>query len=239
MKTYKLVISGERFEAQVIEYNGTHAKININGTDYMVEILDDALSNVPKLGQQDQSVPLAPAFSSDFDLSGGEMRAPIPGVIVSIPVKEGDKVIKGQTIIVLEAMKMESEIASPIDAVIAKILVKERSPVQEGDVLMILSGEEVKGKTASSRPRVQGQQAAAQPVEKSMDNILRAPIPGMIIEIKVRPGDRIREDQVALVLEAMKMESDIHSTRKGKVKKVYVQKGDSVQEGDPLIEIEE
>ncbi|MDZ4181482.1 MAG: biotin/lipoyl-binding protein, partial [Candidatus Cloacimonadaceae bacterium] len=174
MKTYKLVISGEKYEAKVIEFTGTHAKININGTDYMIEIQDDALPNVPKLGHQEKAVPIAPAFSSNFDISGGEMRAPIPGVIVSIPVKEGDKVKKGQTIVVLEAMKMESEIASPIDAVIAKIVVKERSPVQEGDVLMILSGEEVKEKPASPRARAQALQNSVQPVAQSAEKILRA-----------------------------------------------------------------
>lgn len=239
MKTYKLVISGEKYEAKVIEFTGTHAKININGTDYMIEIQDDALPTVPKLGQQEKAVPIAPAFSSNFDISGGEMRAPIPGVIVSIPVKEGDKVKKGQTIIVLEAMKMQSEIASPIDAVISKIHVKERSPVQEGDVLMILSGEEVKEKHAQPRARAQALQSSTEPVAQTAEKILRAPIPGVIIDIKVKTGDMIGPDDVALILEAMKMESDIHSTLSGRVKKIHVQKGDTVQEGDPLIEVED
>jgi len=238
MKTYKLIIGGERYEAKVLEYTPTHAKICINGTDYLIQIEDDTQINIPKLAAQEKAVPLAPSFSSGYEAGSGEMRAPIPGVIAAIPVKEGDAVKKGQTIIVLEAMKMESEIAAPVDGVIGKILVKERSPVQEGDLLMILKGDEIKEKPVAKPIR----KPAPAPVEPSLqgqDKVIRAPIPGTIIEVKVRPGDRVEFEQSVLTLEAMKMESEIHSSFSGRVKTVHVQKGDSVQEGDPLLELED
>ena len=54
----------------------------------------------------------------------------------------------------------------------------------------------------------------------------------------MQPGDFVQEGTTLLILEAMKMESDIHSNLSGKVLKIHVQKGDTVQEGDPLVELE-
>ncbi len=234
MKTYKLIIGGQRYEAKVLEYSPSHAKININGTDYLIEIEDDLRPGVPVLPQQEKAVPMAPTFSSGFSPDTGELRAPLPGVIASLKVKEGDAVKKGQAILVLEAMKMESEIAAPVDCTIGTIHIVERAPVQEGDLLMTLTGIQIKESPQPSR-----RQAPAPKVETApADNIVRAPLPGAIIEVKVIPGDSVLKDQALLILEAMKMESDIHSTLAGRVRKVFVKKGDSVQEGDPLVELE-
>ncbi|MCB5266152.1 MAG: biotin/lipoyl-binding protein [Candidatus Cloacimonetes bacterium] len=244
MKTYKLIINGERYEASVLEYSSSHAKININGHDYMIQIEQDRATEAPKLERHEKDTPTAPSLSSGVDLSSGEVRAPLPGVIISIPVREGDLVKKGQAILIIEAMKMESEIASPDDAKIAKILVKERSLVQEGDVLIILEGLEQKEPQKQPRkaPKQQNIPMApptAAPVEHSGDKILRAPLPGAIIDVAVKVGQAVHEGDVALILEAMKMESDIHFESKGKVKKIYISRGDIVQEGDPLIELED
>ncbi len=138
MKTYKLIIGGQRYEARVLEYSSSHAKININGADYLIQIEDDTLTQVPVLPQQEQAVPLAPAFSSDFASGRGEVRAPLPGVIASLRVKEGEAVKKGQTILVLEAMKMESEIHGNLSGRVAKVYVKAGDTVQEGDPLVEL-----------------------------------------------------------------------------------------------------
>lgn len=243
MKTYKLIINGERYEARILEYTSSHAKININGNDYLIQIEQDRTEDIPKLGGQERAVPMAPSFTSNVDMGSGEVRAPLPGVIISIPVKEGDEVKRGQAIVTIEAMKMESEIASPVDAKIAKIMVKERSLVQEGDILMVLEGEEIK--PAKHKPyRAQNLQSIPNVVTpaptspQTSDQILRAPLPGTIIDVAVNIGQAVHEGDVALVLEAMKMESDIHFDRAGKVKKIYVSRGDNVQEDDPLIELE-
>mgnify|MGYP000853827590 CR=1 FL=1 len=238
MKTYKLIINNEKFDARIVEYSPTHAKININGTDYLVQIEEEKAQSIPKLANQDKAVPLAPAFSSGAEPGSGQVKAPIPGVIVSIPVKEGDEVKKGQTIIILEAMKMQSEIASPFDAKIGKIYVKERSPIQEGDLMMTLEGEEIKPAAKQKPVRA----SASVPVESSSDQkekVLRAPIPGSIIDVKVNVGNHVKAGDLALILEAMKMESEIHCNASGRVSKIHVSKGDLVQEGDPLIEFED
>ncbi len=238
MKTYKLLINGEKFDTRVLEYSGTHAKISVNGHEYHIQIEQDAPSMVPKIGSQDKAVPLAPAFSSGVDSSSGEIKAPIPGVIASISVKEGDSVKKGQTLLILEAMKMESEIAAPVDGKIVKITIKERSPVHEGDVLMIIENTEILDKQAA-KPSKRVQLPKPEPVQfAAQDNTVRAPIPGVIVDVLVKPGDMVDENTVIIILEAMKMESEIHCTMRGRVMNVFVNKGDMVQEEEPLIELE-
>ncbi len=239
MKTYKLIIGGQRYEARVLEYSPDHAKININGTDYLIQVENDDRPDVPVLPAQEQALPMGPNFFSDFVSGSGEIRSPLPGVIVSIKVKEGDKLTKGQTIMVLEAMKMESEIAAPVDCVVETIHVQERAPVHEGDLLMTLSGLEISEKPVAKPDTKQSVRAPEpQPVVQPTDNAVRAPLPGAIIEVKVSPGQMIQKGDLVLTLEAMKMESEIHSNLSGRIVKVNVSKGDLVQEGDPLVELE-
>ncbi len=64
------------------------------------------------------------------------MVAPIPGTVLSLKVKEGDVVKEGDTVIILEAMKMESDIAAPISGEVKKIHVKDGASVMEGALLM-------------------------------------------------------------------------------------------------------
>ena len=70
------------------------------------------------------------------------------------------------------------------------------------------------------------------------DTKIKAPMPGKILGLSVKPGDRIELGQVVLVLEAMKMENEISSTVEGVVKDVKVKVGDSVQVDDVMIETE-
>lgn len=64
---------------------------------------------------------------------------------------------------------------------------------------------------------------------------IKAPMPGLVVEVKVKSGDEVEKDQSLIVLEAMKMENVIKSTGEGVVKKIYVKKGDAVEKGQPLM----
>ena len=70
------------------------------------------------------------------------------------------------------------------------------------------------------------------------DNILRSPMPGRVMSITVRPGQRVSPGEEVCVVEAMKMEQSIRSPRAGVIKAIHVQPLDSVSANDPLIELE-
>ena len=66
---------------------------------------------------------------------------------------------------------------------------------------------------------------------------VKAPMPGIICEIKVKPGDTVLKDEEVLTLEAMKMEMPIAVTSAGTIKTIHCNKGDAVQGGDVLVVI--
>ncbi len=67
--------------------------------------------------------------------------------------------------------------------------------------------------------------------------IVKSPLPGKVLDIAVKPGDKVKAGQTLLCLEAMKMENNIYSEHTGIVKAVIAHKNDTVLEGDQLIEI--
>lgn len=238
MKSYKLNINGQKYVANIIEYSEGHAKVNINGNDYLVEIENDIPNPVPRLERQEKAMPVAPQMSLTIGAKTGDVKAPLPGVIISIPVKEGDTVKKGDKIVILEAMKMESELAAPVSGKILKIHKKEKAPVQEGDILITIEPDASEIDVVNDSRKSPPQRRQADIATRAVDKTIRAPLPGTVLDIYVQVGDMVTLDQTVLVLEAMKMESEIHSHAAGKVKKINVSKGAAVNDGDALIELE-
>lgn len=64
---------------------------------------------------------------------------------------------------------------------------------------------------------------------------ITSPLPGVVLDVKVHPGDAVKRGQVVMILEAMKMENEIEATDDGIVSSISKSKGDSVMEGDTLI----
>ncbi|MCX6556726.1 MAG: biotin/lipoyl-binding protein [Candidatus Aminicenantes bacterium] len=77
----------------------------------------------------------------------------------------------------------------------------------------------------------------APPAGGDVSNIVKSPLPGLIVDVKVGAGEKVKAGQVIVTMEAMKMENQIQATIDGTVKKIFVKKGDNVAEGDTLIEI--
>jgi biotin carboxyl carrier protein len=108
-------------------------KVNVNGTQYMVEIelIDGAAPAQTAAPAAAPTAPAAPAAPS-----GGEtVKSPMPGTILDVKVKAGDKVEEGQVLMILEAMKMENEIMAPKSGTVAAVNVSQGAAVQSGDVL--------------------------------------------------------------------------------------------------------
>lgn len=132
-------------------------KVTLNGKTYEVEVevgkvvlLDEyeacAPAPAPAAAPAATAAPAAPAAPAaapapaPVALSDGEpVNAPMPGNILRIDVKEGDKVKAGQTLLILEAMKMENEIAAPKDGTVVQIATSKGSVVETGTPLIVLA----------------------------------------------------------------------------------------------------
>jgi len=101
----------------------------------------------------------------------------------------------------------------------------------------------VETKKSEARPEAAAAMPAVRPALEppqaggDVSNIVKSPLPGLIIDVKVGAGEKVKAGQIIVVMEAMKMENQIQATIDGTVKKIFVKKGDNVAEGDTLIEI--
>ena len=151
MKKYSLKINGNQYEVEIDEINeaSTEAHVVVNGTKYNVEIAG-ATAPVAKKPQVIAApeatglsvTPKTPIASKPAaaPVAGGGLKVacPLPGTVISINVKEGDTVSAGQTLVVLEAMKMENNIEAERGGVVKQVLVQAGATVMEGDVLIVI-----------------------------------------------------------------------------------------------------
>ncbi len=119
--------------------------IKVNGVAYDVEVeeLKDgapapAQTAAPAAPRPRAAAPAAPAAPKVAVKGGEQVKAPMPGNILDIKIKEGDKVKNGEVLMILEAMKMENEIVSPSDGTVTQILAAKGAAVNSGDVLCVL-----------------------------------------------------------------------------------------------------
>lgn len=81
------------------------------------------------------------------------------------------------------------------------------------------------------------QKLQSAPASNAGGKDIKAPMPGNIIDIRVKVGDKVSENQALLILEAMKMENEIVAPKSGTVTAIHVQKGDTVNVGSPMVSI--
>lgn len=91
---------------------------------------------------------------------------------------------------------------------------------------------------ASGAGQAPAPSAAAPPPVAAGENVLQSPIAGTILSVAVSPGDVVEMNQVLMVMEAMKMETNIASPNGGTIKAIHVAPGDTVKQGQPLVEFE-
>lgn len=118
----------------------------LNGKQYEVELERiDAYEPMPRYGEAPAAAPAAPAAPAPAPAPAAPaagattVEAPMPGKILNIKVSAGQAVKFGETVIVMEAMKMETEIVAPADGTVAQILVKAGDAVDTGAALVTLN----------------------------------------------------------------------------------------------------
>ena len=150
MKKYSLKINGNPYEVKIDDINeaSTLAHVTVNGVKYDVEIEGGKATGtkkpavVPAPEATGLSVtpktPIASKPAAAPAATGAKVTCPLPGTVIAINVKEGDTVAAGQTLLVLEAMKMENNIDAERGGVVKQILVAAGATVMEGDVLIVI-----------------------------------------------------------------------------------------------------
>ncbi len=226
------VSSYKKPENPVLEDLGG-VKLASNNEEYLLlELLPSVANGFLRRRRTEEYVPTEtpaeateekPAENAQAPITGEVLKAPMGGRIISVKVKAGDKVKKGETLLVYEAMKMENDVVAEKDVVIKRVFVKADDVVNT-DAPMIEFAEE-------------GAEAAAAD-EPISNNVLTAPMGGRIISINVKPGDKVAKGSVLLVYEAMKMENDVMAEKDAVVKRILVKPDDVVNADAILIEFE-
>ncbi|WP_456327104.1 biotin/lipoyl-containing protein [Archaeoglobus sp.] len=130
MRRLKVKVGDEEFDACIKRINRTYYKVVLNDKSFNVSIREPGVILPKKVEKKEKKVEV---------VEGEAVKAMLPGVVTKIIVKEGESVKKGDTIMILEAMKMENEVKSPKDGIVKQIVVKEGDRVEVGDVLAVIS----------------------------------------------------------------------------------------------------
>jgi biotin carboxyl carrier protein len=126
---FHILDNNKAVEAEIIhrDFDTKQYSIRINTNTYKVKIDNHLDQLINKLG-----------FSLGSSKKLNDIKAPMPGIIIGIEVKEGDKIKEGDTLLILEAMKMENAILSSKDATVKSILVKNGDTVEKNKLLIEL-----------------------------------------------------------------------------------------------------
>ena len=141
MSRYQLRLGNRDLEVRLIEKKGSRVSFEVNGEVFSVEIAAVPGSTNSSQGTSRViSQPIVKNTARTGSAGGPNVVAPMPGLIVDLKVKVGDAVKPGQTVLVMEAMKMENNIASTIAGTVKEILVKAGQEVQNGQLLVKIDG---------------------------------------------------------------------------------------------------
>lgn len=159
MKEYKYKINGNEYSVAIIDLEGDKAAVEVNGVSYQVDILTEGYTApaprpaakpaapapapaVAPAAPAPAPQPIAPAAPAAEPAApagkGTAVQSPLPGVILDLKVAVGDQVKAGQTVAILEAMKMENNINAECDGVITAIKVTKGDNILEGSDIVII-----------------------------------------------------------------------------------------------------
>lgn len=149
MKQYKYTINGTQFDVTIDSINGSQAKVEVNGIPFEVTMHGSSLveEDLPTVSTEGAAAapaaapaaePAAAPAAKGAAGAGTPVKAPLPGVVTKVLVQNGQAVKKGETVLVLEAMKMENNIDADRAGVVKQILVQQGATVMEGDVLIVI-----------------------------------------------------------------------------------------------------
>ncbi len=245
MKKFKFLINGHKYEVNVEELEKNTAEVVVNGTHFTVEVEPEkkktveVMSPTIKRGAKKSAAPVAAPQKATSQV----LKSELPGSIVNVMVKEGQQVKRGDVLLVIESMKMENNIMADADGTVKSVFVQAGQSVMQGDRLVEMEGVVSAASAPAAAPVAAPKASApaapvAAPVAASGAECVKSPLPGSVLSVAVSADQAVKRGDVLLVMESMKMENNIMAERDGVIKKVYIAAGQSVMQGDPLVDIE-
>lgn len=142
MKEYEYTINGNKYEVAINSINDNIANVVVNGEEYEVQMEKEPEPVKKKVvvrpvAQPEAETASAPTSTNKVDLNNA-VKSPLPGVITEIKVKVGDEVKAGDTVVVLEAMKMANNLDAEKSGKVTAVLVKEGESVMEDTPLVVI-----------------------------------------------------------------------------------------------------
>lgn len=207
---------------------GDSMSVNVNGTAYNVTF-----------GAAGSAPAAAPAASAAPAVTGGEdVNAPVAGTLLRYAVDNGASVSKGQTVIVLESMKMELEVKAPCDGTIT-FTAQTGSQVSNGQKLAVIGGTAAAPAAPAPAPAASAapKAAPAAPAAASGGKPVNAPVAGTLLRYEVSEGASVSADTTIIVVESMKMELEIKAGSAGKVHFIAAT-GSQITSGQAIAEIQ-
>jgi biotin carboxyl carrier protein len=142
MKEYRYKINGNEYAVCINEVNDTTANVTVNGEEYKVEWEkpkeEKPVVKIQPAAAKPAPTPEAKPAAAPAAVKGNAIKTPLPGVIIDVKVNVGDMVKKGDTVVVLEAMKMENNINADRDGKVVSIEVAKGDTVADGAALVVL-----------------------------------------------------------------------------------------------------
>lgn len=234
MKEFKFKISGQDYSATVAEENAGSLVVTVNGQAYQVEV-----------PQTKAAAPVMARGNAGAAQAGGpkNINSELPGTVTKIVAANGQRVKKGDVLLVIEAMKMANDIVSDVEGTVQRIAVTEGQSVNQGDLLVEMVADAVAAPAAAAAPAPKAapapaaSPAPAAPKVAAGAKVVEAPLPGTITKVLVKPGQALKAGETVCMMEAMKMENSITVEFAGTVKSVLVEVGAQVQSGQALVEL--
>lgn len=212
--SYTVTVNGQSYQ---VTANGDN--VTVDGTPYNVTF---------------GAAGAAPAAAAATTVGGENVKAPVAGTLLKQCFSNGTKVTKGQTIIIVESMKMELEVKSPADGTIT-YTVPTGTQISNGQVIATIGGvvKAAPAPAAAAAPNAAPAAAAAPAGGKPVN----APVAGTLLKYAVAEGASVQADTTVVIIESMKMELEIKAGAAGKVH-FTVPTGTQVSNGQAIATIQ-
>lgn len=215
--SYTITVNGSAYNV-TSDGNGS---VTVNGTPYSVSVGTGTG---------------APATVSAPVATGGvDVKAPVAGTLLKQCFANGTKVSKGQTIIIIESMKMELEVKATADGTIT-YSVAPGTQIQSGQVLAAIGGIVVQPAPVAKPVASPAAPAPAAPVSSGNGTKVNAPVAGVFLRTAVAEGASVKKGDNVVIIESMKMELEIKAPVDGKVH-FLASAGTQLTNGQPVAEI--